>query len=79
VRREVEKTVVPERKGARVGARVTKARSKEVGNTAEAMSKGAKDKQRSRKTMKKSAVVVSTAVLVLICCFINVDPLTQID
>ncbi len=45
----MEKTVVPERKGARVGARVTKARSKEVGNTAEAMSKGGNDNEKSNK------------------------------
>jgi len=63
VRREVGKTVVPERKGVRAGPRVTKARSKEVGNTAEAMLKDAKDNQRSR-GMEKSAVTVLTAVLV---------------
>jgi len=43
----VEKTVVPERKDVGAGARVTKARSKEVGNTAEAMSKDEKDNQKS--------------------------------
>jgi len=42
VRREVEKTVVPERKGAKVGTRVTKDRSKEAGNTAEVMWKDEK-------------------------------------
>ena len=35
----MEKTVVPERKGARAVPRVTKARSKEVRNTAGVMSK----------------------------------------
>ena len=34
----MEKTVVPEREDARAGDRVTKALSKEVGNTDEAMS-----------------------------------------
>jgi len=37
VKKEVEKTVVPEKKGARAGVRVTKVRSKEAGNIAEAM------------------------------------------
>lgn len=46
VRREMEKTVVPERKGAKVGDRVTKVRSKEAGNTAEVMWKGEKGKHK---------------------------------
>lgn len=45
----MEKTVVPERKGARVVPRVTKARSKEVGNTGEAMSKDGNDNEMSNK------------------------------
>jgi len=49
VRREVGKTVVPKRKGARAGLRVTKARSKEVRNTAEAMSKDGNDNEKSNK------------------------------
>ena len=48
VRKEVERTVVPERKDARAGVRVTKARSKEVRNTAEAMSREENDKQKNR-------------------------------
>jgi len=46
VKREVEKTVVPERKGARAGLRVTKARSKEAGNTAGAMSKDGNENEK---------------------------------
>jgi len=48
VRKEVEKTVVPERKDARVEDRVTKARSKEVRNIAEAMSREESDIQKNR-------------------------------
>ncbi len=42
VRKEVEKTVAPEGKGARAGVQVTMARSKEAGNIAEAMWKDEK-------------------------------------
>ena len=44
----MEKTVVPEREDARAGDRVTKALSKEVGNTAEAMSIEESDIQKNR-------------------------------
>jgi hypothetical protein len=54
VRREVEKTVAPERKDARVGDRVTKVRSREVRNTAEAMSKDESDNEKTRGSHKKS-------------------------
>ena len=49
----MEKTVVPERKGARAGVRVTKARSKEAGNTDEAMRKDAKNNQKTRGCQEK--------------------------
>ena len=42
----MEKTVVPERKGARAVPRVTKARSKEVRNTAGVMSKDGNDNEK---------------------------------
>ena len=54
VRKEVEKIVVPERKDARAGARVTKARSKEAKNTGEAMSREGGDNRRNRRRQKKS-------------------------
>ena len=45
----MEKTVVPERKGARAVPRVTKDRSKEVGNIVEAMLKDGNDNEKSNK------------------------------
>jgi len=44
----VEKTVVQKRKDAGAGARVTKARNKEAGSTAEAIWKEEKNNQKNR-------------------------------
>lgn len=55
MRKEVEKTVVPARKDARAVDRVTKARSKEVKNTAEAMSREESDNPKNRGRHKKTA------------------------